>query len=147
MLPKKVLDLRKFAGLPKYLVFSNEDKILKPYSSWDIINRSRWLVETNMYRRYDVVFSSLKVRDRCLKAIWDFQCVIAHNTLPTASCAVHMFDVVEPDTFLDCCKAAAESDKEYVLVIHEVSSTYMINSVSGTIEFGYLSDALTYDRR
>lgn len=147
MLPKKVLDLREFAGLPNYLVFSNEDKILKPYSSWDIINRSRWLVETNMYRRYDVVFSSLKVRDRCLKAIWIFQCVIAHNTLPTASCVVHMFDVVEPDTFLDCCKAAAESDKEYVLVIHEVSSTYMINSGSGTIEFGYLSDALTYDRR
>ena len=147
MMPKKVLDLRKFAGLPNYLVFSDEDKILKPYSSWDIINRSRWLVETNMFRRYDVIFSSLQVRDRCLKAIWNFQCVIAHNTLPTNSCVVHIFDVVEPDTFLDCCKAATESDKEYTVVIHEVSSTYMINSGSGTIEFGYLSDALTYDRR
>lgn len=147
MMPKKVLDLRKFAGLPNYLVFSDEDKILKPYSSWDIINRSRWLVETNMYRRYDVVFSSQKVRDRCLKAIWDFQCVIAHNTLPTASCVVHMFDVVEGSTFIDCCKYAPVTDKDYVLIVHEVVGWYLIVSGNGIEDCGYLTEALTYVRR
>ena len=147
MLPKKVLDLRKFAGLPNYLVFSDEDKILKPYSSWDIINRSRWLVETNMYRRYDVIFSSLQVRDRCLKAIWDFQCVIAHNTLPTNSCVVHMFDVVERSTFIDCCKYSPVTDRDYVLIVHEVVGWYLIVSGNGVEDSGYLTEALTYDRR
>lgn len=147
MLPKKVLDLRKYPGLPKFLVFTDDDSINKPYSSWDVINRSRWMVETDMYRRYDVVFSSSQVRDRCLKSIWIFQCVIAHNTLPTTSCDVHMFDVVEPGTFLDCCKAAPEKSNEYVLFIHEVAGMYQIFSVNGTEVYSYLEEDLTYERR
>lgn len=147
MLPKKVLDLRTYPGLPKFLVFTDDDRIFKPYSSWDLVSNSRKLVETNMYRRYDVVFSSSFVRERCLKAIWDFQCVIAHFTLDTAPCVVHIFDVVERSTFIDCCRYAPITDKDYVLIIHEVCGWYQIVSGNGVESNGYLTEALTYVRR
>lgn len=147
MMPKKVLDLSKFAGLPKYLVFSDEDKILKPYSSWDVVNNSRKLVETNMYRRYDVVFSSSFVRERCLQAIWRYQCVLAHCTLDTVPCVVHLFDVVERSTFIDCCKYASVTAKDFVLIIHEVVGWYLIVSGNGIEDCGYLTEALRYVRR
>ena len=147
MLPKKVLDLRKYPGLPHYLVFTDDDGVNKPYSSWDVVNNSRKLMETNMFRRYDVVFSSSFVRERCLQAIWRFQCVIAHCTMNTAPCVVHLFDVVEPDTFIDCCKFALVTAKDYVLVIHEVSGMYQIVSGNGVEVYGYLSEALSYVRR
>ena len=147
MMPRKILDLRRFPGLPKFIVFNDDDKINKPYSSWDVVNNSRKLVETNMFRRYDVVFSSSYVRQRCLQAIWNFQCVIAHCTLDTAPCVVHLFDVAEPETFIDCCKDAPVTPKDYVLIIHEVSGMYQIVSGVGTEVYGYLTEALTYDRR
>lgn len=147
MMPRKVLDLRKYPGLPNFLVFNDDDCINKPYSSWDLVNNSRKLVETNMYRRYDVVFSSSFVRQRCLKAIWDFQCVLAHCTIDTAPCVVHLFDVAEPGTFVDCCKWAPVTDKDYVLIIHEVGGVYQIVSGNGTEVFGYLEEDLTYERR
>ena len=147
MLPKKVLDLRKYPGLPKFLVFTDDDKINKPYSSWDVINNSRKLVDTNMYRRYDVVFSSKMVRERCLQAIWRYKCVKAHCTLDTLPCVVHLFDVIEHDTFLECCNYAADADNEFVLVIHEVDGMYQVISNLGTVKYGYLSEDLTYDRR
>lgn len=147
MLPKKVLDLRKYPGLPYYLVFTDDDGVNKPYSSWDVVNNSRKLMETNMFRRYDVVFSSSFVRERCLQAIWRFQCVIAHCTMDTAPCVVHLFDVVEPDTFIDCCKFAPVTAKDYVLIIHEVSGMYQIVSGNGVEVYGYLTEALSYVRR
>lgn len=147
MMPKKVLDLSKFAGLPKYLVFSDEDKILKPYSSWDLVNNSRKLVETNMYRRYDVIFSSSFVRERCLQAIWRFQCVLAHCTIDTAPCVVHLFDVVERSTFIDCCKYAPVTGRDYVLIVHEVVGWYLIVSGNGIEDCGYLTEDLRYVRR
>lgn len=146
-MPRKVLDLRKYPGLPKFLVFNDDDCINKPYSSWDLVNNSRKLVETNMYRRYDVVFSSSFVRERCLQAICNFQCVLAHCTLDTAHCVVHLFDVAEPGTFVDCCKWAPVTDKDYVLIIHEVGGVYQIVSGNGTEVFGYLEEDLTYERR
>lgn len=146
MMPRKVLDLRHFPGLPKFIVFNDDDRINKPYSSWDVVNNSRKLVEINMFRRYDVIFSSSYVRERCLQAIWRFQCVIAHCTLDTAPCVVHLFDVAEPGTFIDCCKFAPVTPKDYVLIIHEVAGIYQIVSSIGTEVFGYLSEDLTYDR-
>ena len=146
-MPRKVLDLRKYPGLPKFLVFNDDDGIYKPYSSWDLINNSRKLVETNMYRRYDVVFSSSFVRERCLQAIWNFQCVLTLCTLDTTPCVVHLFDVAERETFFDCCKFAPLSTKDYVLIIHEVGGVYQIVSGEGTEVFGYLEEDLTYERR
>lgn len=147
MMPKKILDLRKFPGLPKYIVFSDDDQFNKPYSSWDVINNSRKIVDTNMYRRYDVVFSSMLVRERCLQAINRYGCVKAHCSLDTLPCVVHLFDVIEHDTFLKCCHYAADSDNDYVLVIHEVDGVYQVISNFGTVKYGYLSEDLTYDRR
>lgn len=147
MMPRKVLDLRRFPGLPKFIVFNDDDRINKPYSSWDVVNNSRKLVETNMFRRYDVIFSSSYIRDRCLQACWNFQCVIAHCTLDTAPCVVHLFDVAEPGTFIDCCKFAPVTPKDYVLIIHEVAGMYQIVSGNGIEVFGYLSEDLTYDHR
>ena len=147
MLPKKVLDLRKYPGLPQFLVFTDDDKINKPYSSWDSVNNSKRLVETNMFRRYDVVFSSLQVRDRFLVAICKMGCVKARYILETASCNVHVLDVIEPDAFLDCCKLAPKSISDYLLVIHEVAGSYQIFSGHGSEVFGYLTEALSYVRR
>lgn len=146
-MPKKVLDLRNYSGLPKFIVFSDDDTIVRPYSSWDVINNAQRVVETNIYRRYDVIFSSLEVCNKCLHAIWQYECVKAHCVLDTTSCVIHLFDVVIPDTFIDCCKFAPFTNKDYVLVIHEVSETYQIMSAKGVEEYGYLSDALTYVRR
>lgn len=147
MMLKKILDLRNYLGLPKFIVFSDDDTIVRPYSSWDVINNAQRVVKTDMYRRYDVVFSSLEVRNKCLHAIWRYECVKAHCVLETTSCVIHLFDVMEPDTFIDCCKFAPFTDKDYVLVIHEVSGTYQVVSGVGIEEYGYLSDALTYDRK
>lgn len=147
MLPKKVLDLREFAGLPNYLVFSNEDKILKPYSSWDSVNNSKRLVETNTYRRYDVVCSSHHVRDRFLDAIDRMGCVKAKYVLDTASCVVHVLDVIDSARFSECCRVAPLATDDYILVIHEVAGAYQILSGKGVEVFGYLTEALTYVRR
>lgn len=147
MMPRKVLDLRKYPGLPEFLVFTDDDKINKPYSSWDVVNNSRKLVETNMYRRYDVVFSSSFVRERCLQAILQFECVLAHCSLDTASCVVHLFDVAFLSSFIDCCRNAVSASKDYVLIIHEVGGVYQIVSGNGTEVFGYLEEDLTYERR
>ena len=147
MMPKKVLDLRKFAGLPNYLVFSDEDKILKPYSTWDIVNNSRDIVETNMYRRHDVIFSSSKVRDRFYYAIKETGCVKSHYSMLTAPCVVHIVDVIEPDKFAACCKYAPLTEVDYLLVIHEVAGTFQVRSGLGSEMYGFLSEALTYVRR
>lgn len=147
MMPKKVLDLRKFAGLPKYIVFSDEDKILKPYSTWDIVNNSRDIVETNMYRRHDVIFSSSKVRDRFYYAIKEVGCVKAHYSMLTAPCVVHIVDVIEPDKFAACCMYAPLTEVDYLFVMHEVAGTYRVLSGLGTEIFGYLTEVLTYVRR
>lgn len=147
MFPKKILDLRKFAGLPNYLVFTDDGGVNKPYSSWDAINNYSRLVDINVYRKYDVIFSSKLVRDRCLQAIWHYECVLAHCVLSTASCDVHLFDVAKRDTFIDCCKFAPVSDKDYVLIIHEIIGYYLIVSANGAIVEGYISEDLTYDRR
>lgn len=146
-MPKKVLDLRKFAGLPNYLVFSNDDEILKPYSSWDLINNSHDIVETNMYRRYDVIFSSSKVWERFYYAIKEAECVKRRYVLLTASCVVHVMDVIDSDKFAACCKYAPLTEVDYLLVIHEVSEMFQVRSGLGSEMYGYLSEALTYDRR
>jgi len=147
MMPRKVLDLRKFAGLPKYLVFSDEDKILKPYSTWDIVNNSRDIVETDIYRRHDVIFSSSKVRDRFYYIIKEAGCVKAHYSMLTAPCVLHIMDVVEPDKYLLCLLAAPNGYYDYVLDIHEVAGVYQIISGLGHEVFGYLTEDLTYDRK
>lgn len=147
MMPKKVLDLRKFAGLPNYLVFTDDDGINKPYSSWDVVNNSRALLETNMFRRYDVIFSSSKVRDRFYYAIDKAGCVKAHYSMLTTPCVVHIVDVVERNTFIDCCRYAPITDKDYVLIIHEVCGWYQIVSGNGVESNGYLTEVLTYVRR
>ncbi len=147
MMPKKVLDLRKFAGLPNYLVFTDDDGINKPYSSWDVVNNSRALLETNMFRRYDVIFSSSKVRDRFYYAIEKAGCVKAHYSMLTAPCVVHIVDVIEPDKFAACCKYAPLTEVDYLLVIHEVAGTFQVRSGLGSEMYGYLSEDLTYVRR
>lgn len=144
---RKVLDLRKFTGLPNYLVFNDDDGINKPYSSWDIVNNSRDIVETNMYRRHDVIFSSSKVRDRFYYAIKEAGCVKAHYSMLTAPCVVHIVDVIEPDKFAACCKYAPLTEVDYLFVMHEVAGTYQILSGLGSEIYGYLTEALTYDRR
>lgn len=146
-MPRKILDLRRFPGLPQFLAFNDDDCINKPYSSWDLVNNSRKLVHTNMYRRYDVIFSSSSVRNRCMAAIWRSECVIAHCALDTAPCVVYLFDVAEPGKFVDCCKWATFTEKDYALIIHETSGVYQIVSGKGTEVFGYLEEDLTYERR
>ena len=147
MMPKKILDLRNYSGLPKFIVFSDDDTIVRPYSSWDVINNAQRVVETNIYRRYDVVFSSLAVRAKRMHAISQSECVKAHCVLETSSCVIHLFDVIEPDIFLDRCRTAPVTDKDYLLIIHEVSGTYQIVSGVSIEEYGYLSDVPTYVRR
>lgn len=146
-MPRKVLDLRKYPGLPKFLVFNDDDCINKPYSSWDLVNNSRKVVETDMYRRYDVVCSSHHVRDRFLDAIDRMRCVKAKYFLDTASCVVHVLDVIEPARFSECCRVAPLATDDYILVIHEVGGVYQIVSGNGTEVFGYLEEDLTYERR
>lgn len=147
MMPKKVLDLHKFPGLPKFLVFTDDDKINKPYSSWDSVNNSSRLVATDMYRRYDVVFSSHHVRNRFLDAICRKGCVKARYALDTAPCVVHILDVINHDCFMDCCKLAPLACDDYILVIHEVAGTFQIFSGRGSEVFGYLTEALSYVRK
>lgn len=147
MMPRKVLDLRKYPGLPKFIVFNDDDRINKPYSSWDSVNNSSRLVATDMYRRYDVVFSSHHVRDRFLDAICRMRCVKARYALDTAPYVVHVLDVIEPARFSECCRVAPLANDDYILVIHEVAGAYQIISGKGVEVFGYLTEDLTYDRR
>lgn len=147
MMPRKVLDLRKFAGLPNYLVFNDDDGINKPYSSWDVVNNSRDIVETNMYRRHDVIFSSSKVRDRFYYAIKEASCVKSHYSMLTAPCVVHVMDVIEPDKFLLCLLGSTHDAYEYVMDIHEVAGVYQVISGLGHEKYGYLTEDLAYDRK
>lgn len=145
-MPRKVLDLRKYPGLPKFLVFNDDDCINKPYSSWDLVNNSQKVVETDMYRRYDVVFSSHHVRNRFLDAIDRMNCIKSKYALDTASCVVYVLDVIYPDRFLECCKCAPLATDDYILILHEVGGVYQIISGNGTEVFGYLEEDLTYER-
>lgn len=147
MISKKVLDLRKYPGLPQFLVFTDENGFNQPYSSWDSVNNFKRLVETNTYRRYDVVCSSHHVRDRFLDAIDRMGCVKARYVLDTASCIIHVLDVIEPARFSECCRFSPLASDDYILVIHEVAGTYQIISGKGVEIFGYLTEDLTYDRR
>lgn len=147
MFPKKILDLRKFAGLPNYLVFTDDCGINKPYSSWDVVNNSHDIVETNMYRRHDVIFSSTKVRERFYYAIKKAGCVKTYYSMLTTPCVVHIMDVIEPEKFAACCKYAPLTEVDYLLVMHEVAGTYQILSGLGSEIYGYLTEALTYERR
>ena len=147
MMPKKILDLRKYKGLPNWLVFSDDDKILRPYSSWDIINNSRDIVDTNMYRRHDVVFSSSQVRERFYYAIKNAECVKCHYSMLTAPSVIDILDVIEPDKYLLCLLGAPRGVYDYVLDIHEVAGVYQIISGLGQEVYGYLTEALTYVRR